>query len=340
MAPNKRRLGTTDLEITTVGFGAWAIGGGGWAYGWGPQDDAGAIAAIRHAVSRGVNWIDTAAIYGLGHSEELVGRALREMPASERPYVFTKGGMIPNRRRPYDEPARDLSPESIRREVEGSLRRLGVERIDLYQFHWPDQTGTPIEHSWTEMQRLVDEGKIRAAGVSNFNVELLDRAEAVGHVDSLQPPLSLVRRDSAADVIPWAAAHGTGVIVYSPMQSGLLTDGFSITHLGAMAADDWRLRSAQFNEPYLSRNMALRDALRPVAERHGVTVSAVAVAWTLACPGVTGAIVGARSPEQVDGWIAAGSLDLDAADLAQIAGAIRLTGAGTGPLARSWKGAA
>jgi aryl-alcohol dehydrogenase-like predicted oxidoreductase len=340
MILHKRRLGTTDLEITTVGFGAWAIGGGGWAYGWGPQDDAGSVASIRHAISRGVNWIDTAAIYGLGHSEEIVGRALREIPASERPFVFTKCGMIPDRERPYDEPARNLRPDWIRREVEASLRRLGVERIDLYQFHWPDGIGTPIEDSWHEMDRLVVEGKVRAAGVSNFDVALLERAESLRHVDSVQPPFSLVRRDATADVIPWAAAHGTGVIVYSPMQSGLLTDTFSAKRLAAMADDDWRRRSAQFTEPHLSHNIALRDALRPIAERHGVTVSAVAVAWTLACPGVTGAIVGARSPEQVDGWIAAGSLDLDASDLAQIAGAIQLTAAGSGPVARSWKGAA
>jgi aryl-alcohol dehydrogenase-like predicted oxidoreductase len=340
MAPNKRRLGTTDLEITTVGFGAWAIGGGGWAYGWGPQDDAGSIASIRHAVSRGVNWIDTAAIYGLGHSEEIVGRALREIPASERPFVFTKCGMIPDHARPYDEPARDLRPTSIRGEVEASLRRLGVERIDLYQFHWPDQLGTPIEDSWHEMVRLVDEGKVRATGVSNFDVALLGRAESVRHVDSLQPPFSLVRRDAAADVIPWAGAHRTGVIVYSPMQSGLLTDTFSEKRLAAMAGDDWRRHSAQFTEPNLSHNIALRDALWPIANRHGVTVSAVAVAWTLACPGVTGAIVGARSPEQVDGWIAAGSLDLDASDLAEITVAIRRTAIGSGPVARAWKGAA
>ena len=340
MTPNKRRLGTTDLEITTVGFGAWAIGGGGWVYGWGPQDDAGSIASIRHAVSLGVNWIDTAAIYGLGHSEEVVGRALREIPASERPFVFTKCGMIPNREKPYDEPARDLRPQSIRREVEASLRRLGVERIDLYQFHWPDGIGTPIEDSWHEMKRLVDEGKVRAVGVSNFDVPLLARAESMRHVDSLQPPFLLVRRDAAADVIPWAAAHGTGVIVYSPMQSGLLTDTFSVKRLAAMADDDWRRRSAQFTEPHLSRNIALRDALRPIAQRHAVTVSAVAVAWTLSCPGVTGAIVGARSPEQVDGWIAAGSLALDAADLAEITGAIERSAAGSGPVVRSWKGAA
>jgi aryl-alcohol dehydrogenase-like predicted oxidoreductase len=332
MTLNMQRLGTTDLEITTVGFGAWAIGGGGWAYGWGPQDDARSIAAIREAVRRGVNWIDTAAIYGLGHSEEVVGRALREIPAAERPFVFTKGGMIPNPARPYDEPRRDLRPASIRREVEASLTRLGVERIDLYQFHWPDAIGTPIEESWAEIARLVDEGKVRAAGVSNFDVALLERAEAIRHVDSLQPPFSLIRRDSGADVIPWAAAHGTGVIVYSPMQSGILTDTFSTERLAAMAGDDWRRWSEHFLEPNLSRNLALRDALRPIAERHGATVSAVAVAWTLAWPGVSGAIVGARDAAQVEGWIGAGSLHLTGEDLAEITQALLRTGAGSGPV--------
>lgn len=326
-----RRLGTTDLEITTVGFGAWAIGGGGWAYGWGPQDEASSIAAIRHAVDRGVNWVDTAAIYGLGHSEEVVGRALRELPATERPFIFTKGGLIPDRAKPYEEPQRNLRPESIRREVEASLNRLGVERIDLYQFHWPDNVGTPVEESWGELARLVDEGKVRAAGVSNFDVRLLERAEAIRHVDSLQPPFSLILRDSGADVIPWAAAHGTGVIVYSPMQSGLLTDTFSAQRLATMADDDWRRRSEPFLEPNLTRNLALRDALRPIAERHSATVSATAVAWTLAWPGVTGAIVGARDAGQVDGWIGAEGLRLTAGDLAEITAAVVRTGAGSGP---------
>jgi aryl-alcohol dehydrogenase-like predicted oxidoreductase len=331
-ALNRRRLGATELEITTVGFGAWAIGGGGWAYGWGPQDDASSIAAILHAVDHGVNWLDTAAIYGLGHSEEVVGRALREMPAAMRPFVFTKDGMIPDRAKPFDEPQRNLQPASIRREVEASLRRLGIERIDLYQFHCPDATGASIEDSWGEMARLVEEGKIRAAGVSNFDVALLERAEAIRHVDSLQPPFSLIRRDSGADVIPWSRAHGTGVIVYSPMQSGLLTDTFSAERLAVMADDDWRRHSKPFLEPNLSRNLALRDALRPIAERHGTTASAVAVAWTLAWPGVSGAIVGARDAAQVDGGIGAGRLDLTAADLAEITQALVRTGAGSGPV--------
>jgi aryl-alcohol dehydrogenase-like predicted oxidoreductase len=332
MMLNRQRLGTTDLEITTVGFGAWAIGGSGWAYGWGPQDDSRSIAAIHEAVRRGVNWIDTAAIYGLGHSEEVVAQALRGIPRAERPHVFTKGGMVPDPTRPYDEPQRTLQPASIRREVEASLTRLGVERIDLYQFHWPDALGTPIEESWGEMARLVDEGKVRAAGVSNFDLALLERAEAIRHVDSLQPPFSLIRRESGADVIPWAAAHGTGVIVYSPMQSGILTDTFSAERLATMADDDWRRRSEPFLEPSLSRNLALRDALRPIAERHGATVSAVAVAWTLAWPGVTGAIVGARDAAQVEGWIGAGSLHLTGEDLTRITRALLGTGAGSGPV--------
>ncbi|MDB5063894.1 MAG: Aldo/keto reductase [Chloroflexi bacterium] len=332
MMLNRQRLGTTDLEITTVGFGAWAIGGSGWAYGWGPQDDSRSIAAIHEAVRRGVNWIDTAAIYGLGHSEEVVAQALRGIPRAERPHVFTKGGMVPDPTRPYDEPQRTLQPASIRREVEASLTRLGVERIDLYQFHWPDALGTPIEESWGEMARLVDEGKVRAAGVSNFDLALLERAEAIRHVDSLQPPFSLIRRKSGADVIPWAAAHGTGVIVYSPMQSGILTDTFSAERLATMADDDWRRRSEPFLEPSLSRNLALRDALRPIAERHGATVSAVAVAWTLAWPGVTGAIVGARDAAQVEGWIGAGSLHLTGEDLTRITRALLGTGAGSGPV--------
>ena len=325
-----RLLGITGLKITTVGFGAWAVGGGDWSHGWGHQDDEASITAIRHAVERGVNWIDTATVYGLGHSEEVVGRAVRDIPASERPYVFTKGGQVANPARPYDEPQRNLRPESIRREVEASLRRLGLERIDLYQFHWPDEIGTPIEESWGEMLRLVDEGKVRAAGVSNFDVSLLERTEAVRHVDSLQPPFSLIHRDSGADVIPWAAAHSTGVIVYSPMQSGILTDTFSTGRLATMADNDWRRRSVDFLEPSLSRNLALRDALRPVAERNGTSVSAVAVAWTLAWPGVTGAIVGARDPAQVDGWIEAARLQFSAEDLAEIVGALGRIGAGSG----------
>ena len=332
MKLHKRQLGTSGMEITTVGFGSWAVGGGGWAFGWGPQDDEASITAIRHAVAQGVNWIDTAAIYGLGHSEEVVGRALSQIPPSEKPFVFTKCGLIPDRSRPFEVPQRNSRPESIRREVEASLKRLGVSRIDLYQFHWPDQIGTPVEDSWGEMGRLIQEGKIRAAGVSNYNISLLERCEQIRHVDSLQPPFSLINRQSGADLIPWCAAHNTGIIVYSPMQSGLLTDSFTAERVAKLAEDDWRRRNPEFQEPNLSRNIALRDFLRPIAQRYGTTVSAIAIAWTLSWPGVSGAIVGARSPQQVDGWIPAGTIELTPSDLEQIGRALRETHAGSGPV--------
>jgi aryl-alcohol dehydrogenase-like predicted oxidoreductase len=329
-----RSLGSDGPEITIVGFGAWAIGGGGWSFGWGPQDDAESLAAMRRAIELGINWIDTAAVYGLGHSEEIVGRLLRGLPAADRPLVFTKCGLVWDEREPMKEPQRMLRPESIRRECEASLRRLGVERIDLYQFHWPDEAGTPVEDSWSEMLRLVEGGKVRAVGVSNFDVGLLERCHAIGHVESLQPPFSLIRRDVAGHEIPWCADHETGVIAYSPMQSGLLTDSFAAERVAKLPEDDWRRRSEEFQRPHLGRNLALRDALRPIAQRHGTTVAAIAVAWVVAWPGVTGAIVGARSPQQVDGWIRAASVELTPADLEEIAAAIDRTGAGTG-LSRS-----
>jgi aryl-alcohol dehydrogenase-like predicted oxidoreductase len=327
----KRFLGSSEVEITTVGFGAWAIGGGGWMYGWGEQDDASSIAAMRHALELGVNWIDTAAVYGLGHSEEVVGRLLRSLPGPDRPLVFTKCGLVWDRRNPMTEPMRILRPASIRAECEASLRRLGVDRIDLYQFHWPDQTGTAIEDSWAEMLRLIEQGKVRLPGVSNFDVSLLERCEAIHHVASLQPPFSLIKRNAAENEISWCKEHETGVICYSPMQSGLLTDNFSASRVAAMAEDDWRRRSSEFQTPSLPRNLALRDALRPIARRHATTVSAVAIAWVLAWPGVTAAIVGARSPEQVDGWISAANLILTATDLDEISRAIQTTQAGSGP---------
>lgn len=330
-----RPLGSSGVQITTVGFGAWAVGGGGWAFGWGPQDDDASVAAMRHAVERGINWIDTAAVYGLGHSEEVVGRLLRELPRDQHPMVFTKCGLVWDEADPMKPAERNLRPESVRRECEASLRRLGIERIDLYQFHWPDDTGTAVEDSWGEMSRLVDEGKVRLAGVSNFDVALLERCERIRHVDSLQPPFSLIRRDVAERELSWCAAHGTGVLVYSPMQSGILTDRFSAERVARMADDDWRRRSPDFNTPKLERNVALRDALRPVAERHGATVSDVAVAWVVHQRGVTAAIVGARSPEQVDGWVGAAALALSADDLAEIAAAIERTGAGSGPVPRA-----
>jgi aryl-alcohol dehydrogenase-like predicted oxidoreductase len=331
MQINKRSLGSSGLEITTVGFGAWAIGGGGWAFGWGPQDDKASEDTMRRAIELGLNWIDTAAVYGLGHSEEVVGRFIRSLSASERPFIFTKCGLVWDDGNRMQEPKRVLKPESIRAECEASLRRLGIERIDLYQFHWPDETGTPIEDSWAEMLRLIEEGKVRLGGVSNFDVGLLERCSAIRHVDSLQPPFSLIRRDAAAQQIPWCDAHKTGVICYSPMQSGLLTDRFSGERVTRMTTDDWRRGAAEFNPPNLDRNLALRDSLKPIARRHGTSVSSVAIAWVLSWSGVTGAIVGARSPEQVDGWIGAGNLELSPADLDEIAHAIDRTGAGSGP---------
>ncbi|HET7217293.1 MAG TPA: aldo/keto reductase [Vicinamibacterales bacterium] len=326
------QLGRTDMQITRVGFGAWAIGGGGWAFAWGDQDDNDSLAAMRYAVERGVNWIDTAAVYGLGHSEELVGRLLKELPPGDRPYVFTKCGLI------WDEQDRTAvakrvgRPESIRREIDRSLARLGVERIDLYQVHWPAEDGTPIEEYWQTMLDVKREGKARAVGLSNHKVEQLERAEPLGHVDTLQPPFSPIRRDVAAAELPWCHEHGTGVIVYSPMQSGLLTGSFSEARAAALPAGDWRSRSPEFQPPKLQSNLALADALRPIAARHNATVGAIAVAWTLSVTGVTGAIVGARSPQQVDGWLAAADLTLTAADRREIAAAIISTGAGTGSL--------
>ncbi len=332
MIPANRMLGSSGIEITSVGFGAWAIGGGDWAFSWGPQDDTASLKAMRHAIELGINWIDTAAVYGLGHSEEVVGRFLSDLPAGARPLVFTKCGLTWDDQNRMAMPRRILRSEVIRAECEASLRRLRVDHIDLYQFHWPDASGVPVEDSWGEMGRLIEAGKIRAAGVSNFNVDLLQRCEAIRHVDSLQPPFSLVRREVAVSQIPWCAKHGTGVICYSPMQCGLLTDSFKAERVAGLAPDDWRHRAPEFQEPNLGRNLALRDELRPIAQSHNTTVAAVAVAWGAAWPGVTGAIVGARSPEQIDGWIGAATLQLTATDIEEIAAAVTKSGAGAGPV--------
>lgn len=327
----RRTLGLSTLEITTVGFGTWALGGGNWAFSWGPQDDAVSLQTMRHTIELGVNWIDTAAGYGLGHSEELVGRFLHELSPSERPFVFTKCGLLWDRNKPNEPARRILRPETIRQECEDSLRRLGVERIDLYQFHWPDESGTRAEDSWATMSQLISEGKVRLAGVCNFPVELLERCEPIQHVHSLQPPFSVIRREAAEKEIPWCVRQKTGVICYSPMQSGMLTDSFSLERVAKMSPEDWRRRSEQFQQPKLARNIALRDALRPIAARHNASVSEVAIAWTLSWPGLTGAIVGARSPAQVDGWIHAAALAFTPADLDEIAAAIQRSGAGAGP---------
>ncbi|MER6711377.1 aldo/keto reductase [Streptomyces sp. NPDC000877] len=306
--PDSMRLGREGPEITRLGLGTWAIGGP-YEYGWGPVDDAVSVRTVLHAVDRGLNWLDTAPAYGCGHSEEVVGTALRQLGPGERPLVFTKCGRVWDTRDP-GKVVSDLRPSSIRQECEASLKRLGVERIDLYQVHRPDtRTGTPIEDSWATLGELVDEGKVRWIGLSNVDRELLDRCEAVRHVDSLQPSLSLLDRRSLP-LLDWCLEHGTGVIAYSPLASGLLTGAFDRERVENLAPDDWRRRSAKFAEPALTRKLAVVDALRTIAASLGHTVSELALAWVLSRPGVSGAIVGARLPRQVDGWVGAAGLTL------------------------------
>jgi aryl-alcohol dehydrogenase-like predicted oxidoreductase len=338
-----RALGLTGMELSTAGLGAWVMGGADWQYAWGPQDDADSIATVHRAVEAGVNWIDTAAAYGLGHSEDVVGRAVAALPAADRPLLFTKAGLVwddPERR---DSPPRRLmSAASVRRELEASLRRLRTDHIDLYQVHWPgdgrlltwggaDDSGAvggcEVEEYWQTMADLRTEGKVRAIGLSNHSVDELARAEKVAHVDAIQPPFSALVRHTA-DEIAWSAAHGTGVIVYQPMHSGLLTGAFDAARVAALPADDWRHAHPDFTTE-LPRNLRVVDVLRTVAGRHGVPVAAVAVAWTLAWPGVTGAIVGARRPDQISGWLPGTDLTLTETDLEEIAATI--AGVGTGP---------
>ena len=319
-------LGETGMAISRVGIGAWALGGAGWVDTWGAQDDTESIAAIRHAVDNGVNWIDTAPIYGLGHAEEVVGRAALEIPSHERPYLFTKAGVIWDEQRRLDKPALIGTRQSIRSEVEASLRRLGVERIDLYQVHAPPTDGTPVEEYWQTFCDLRQEGKVRAIGLSNHSVDQLDRARAVGRVDAVQPKFNLIHRE-AADVLAWCASHDVGAIVYSPMASGLLTGSFSVERMAALDDDDWRRTHPDFTGEALTRNLELVEALRPIAAKHDVSVAAVAVAWTLSVDGVAGAIVGLRRPDQVRGWLTAAGLALDETDLADIAEAVDRTSA-------------
>ena len=325
-------LGRTGFDITRIGLGAWAIGGAGWQGGWGAQDDEDSIATIHRAIERGVNWIDTAAAYGLGHAEEVVGKALRAIPADERPYVFTKCGLV------WEPGATTVSnvlaPASIRRECEDSLRRLGLDVIDLYQFHWPTHDGTPVEDSWATMVELVEEGKVRAIGVSNFDVDLLERCQALRPVDTFQPELNLLVRDALGATIPWCRRSGTGVIVYSPMRSGLLTGSFSAERSASLPEDDWRSEHPDFTGEGLAANLELVERVRDVADALGCSLPELAVAWTLACAGVDGAIVGGRSPEQVDGWIGAASVTLGRKELDEITRALEETGAGSGPVPR------
>lgn len=320
----KDRLGTTGPEITRLGFGAWALGGPSKG-GWGEADDEESVAAIRHAVESGVNWVDTAAFYGRGHSEEVVGKALAPWKGSGDIYVFTKCGLRWDPGDPEGDPTNNLTPESIRHEIDESLRRLNLDRIDLYQFHWPDELGTPVEESWSTMAELVDEGKVRWIGVSNFGIDLLERCQAIRRVDSLQPPLNLIDRRARDVLIPWCRENGVGVIVYSPMASGLLTGAYDRARCEALPANDWRRGAPHFQEPELSKNLALISELEVIAARLGTTLPALAVAWTLAVPGVNGAIVGARRATQVDGWLPAGNLELGQDVLDDVERAIQTT---------------
>jgi aryl-alcohol dehydrogenase-like predicted oxidoreductase len=305
-------LGRTGLEITRVGFGAWAIGGGGWEFGWGPQQDDESIAAIHRALELGVNWIDTAAAYGFGRSEEIVGRALRGLP--ERPYVFTKSSLLDDGTRHV---RHVLKRDSILREAEGSLQRLGVDAIDLYQIHWPIPD-EDIEEGWAAMATLKERGLVRHIGVSNFDASQLRRIQSIAPVETLQPPYSLIDRAAEAEVLPFAEGQGIGVIVYSPMGSGLLTGGITRERIAAMPDDDWRKTDPRFTEPQLSRHLALAARLQAIGGLHDVTPGAVAVAWTLRHPAVDGAITGFRRPDQVDPIVTAASLELTSQDLAEI----------------------
>ena len=310
------KLGCTGLEISRVGLGAWAIGGGDWTFGWGQQDDADSVAAIHRAVELGVNWIDTAAVYGLGHSEVVVARALRDLSASERPLVFTKCSRVWTRRGKI---RHSLQADSVRREMEDSLRRLQMETIDLYQIHWPcypaDGPAPEIEEGWETLLRLRDEGKVRHIGVSNFNVEQLERLRPIAPVGSLQPAYSLLRRDIEQELLPYCLEQEIGVIVYAPMASGLLTGKMSRERIASLPSNDWRkTKSLEFQEPRLSENLALAERLAELAARHGTTVAELAVAWTLRHPAVNGAIVGARRADQIEDFVGASDIELDAGE--------------------------
>jgi aryl-alcohol dehydrogenase-like predicted oxidoreductase len=306
-----KKLGNSDLEITRIGFGAWAIGGGDWQFAWGPQDDAESVEAIHRAIDVGMNWIDTAAVYGLGHSEEIVGKALKT--ASKKPYVFTKCAMVWDATR---EIKRTL--KEIRREVEDSLKRLQIDSIDLYQIHWP-MPDEEIEEGWATMADLKKEGKVRWIGVSNFSVAQMERAIKIAPITSLQPPYSMINRSVEPEILPFCLKHGIGVINYSPMQSGLLTGAMTKERVAAFPKDDFRRNAKAFQEPALDRNLRLADLLKEIGERHGVSAGVVAIAWTLEQPAITAAIVGGRSGKQVDGVIAAGEFALGEDELAEIA---------------------
>jgi aryl-alcohol dehydrogenase-like predicted oxidoreductase len=310
-----KQLGNSDLRITPLGYGAWAIGGSGWQFAWGSQDDNDSIAAIHQALELGVNWIDTAAVYGLGHSEEVVARALKSWSGA-RPYVFTKCSL---RWDAKGNTQKVLSRDSIRREVEDSPRRLQIDVIDLYQIHWPPEPDSPqLEEGWSTMAELKQEGKVRRIGVSNFDVKQLRRAKAIAPVTSLQPPYSLVNRGVEEDILPYCLSAGIGVIVYSPMASGLLTGAMTRERAAKLPKDDWRSSDPEFREPRLSHNLELVDRLREIAQRHGRSPGEVAIAWTLRNPAVTGAIVGARNARQANGVMRAGEMRLSDKEISEI----------------------
>ncbi len=311
------QLGQTDLQITRVGFGAWAIGGGDWEFGWGAQDDEQSIAAIHHALEQGINWIDTAAAYGFGRSERIVGRALKSV--AERPYVFTKCSLLEGRDRKV---AHSLKRDSVLREAENSLRRLGIDAIDLYQIHWPIPA-QDIEEGWAALAELKQQGLVRHIGVSNFDVGQVRAIGEIATVETLQPQYSLIERDVEREILPFVEHEGTGVIVYSPMGSGMLTGKMTRERVAQLADDDWRKRDVRFNEPQLSLNLDLVERLKTVATRHDATPGAVAVAWTLRNPAVDGAIVGFRRPDQVDPILPAASLELTEEDFVEIEGGPR-----------------
>ena len=308
-------LGHTGMQITRLGFGAWAIGGGDWEFGWGPQEDQQSIAAIERALEHGVNWIDTAAAYGFGHSEEVVGRALAGLPG-ERPYVFTKCSLLDDG---SGKVVHSLERDSVLREAEASAKRLGVDAIDLYQIHWPDPD-PDIEEGWGALAELKEQGLVRHIGVSNFDVAQMERIKGIAPVETLQPPYSLVNRDVESEILPYTGREGVGVIVYSPMASGLLSGKMTRERIESMPDNDWRGRDADFQEPALSRNLALVERLAKVAERHETTPGAVAIAWTLRNPAVDAAIVGFRRPDQVDPLVGAASLTLTDDEVAEIEG--------------------
>lgn len=305
-----KQLGNSDLHLTSIGFGAWAIGGGDWQYAWGAQDDNDSVEAIHRALDAGMNWIDTAAVYGLGHSEEVVGRALKA--SSAKPYVFTKSSMTWGEDRKIVQ-----TMKKIRQECEASLRRLGVEAIDLYQIHWP-VPDDEVEEGWATMAKLQREGKVRYIGVSNFNVAQLERAMKIAPITSLQPPYSMINRTNEAEILPFCQKHGIGVINYSPMQSGLLTGAMTKERIAKMPDDDFRKKTKQFNEPQISRNLDLVELLRGIGDRHGVEPGVVAIAWTLHNPAITAAIVGGRSAKQVDGVLPAATFRLSEDEFGEI----------------------